>query len=331
MQIIGNLCLSLAGLLYLLPLQQLLFEFARKKDDGGGMIAGLLILAPLWLLLQVGVSLATVQGGLDWLPLRRGAWLHGLVVAATLALAVVSFLSLATLARPSWTTRLTLGAPLYLFPPLTIAFVAAVLNPALGARLPLAALRWCWVLAAAACLAGCGLTLTYNLATMVGRRGAQLVHSFGSDRKLEQEHLALVAALDPQRDAPALLGYTTGFHAESVRRLAIQRLRTHPQLVEAVLAALGERDPSRALEFLVRVELTPEERARLAAPTRAALFAFAAKVQEELRYTPPGRRRLLRSWGRPLYRELATRFAGTGVDFAPALVAFEGAFTPAEE
>lgn len=87
MQTFGNLCLSLAAILDLIPLQHLLIEIARKRDDGGAAIAGILVLGPMWLLLLVGMILATAQGGFDGLPLRRGLH-HALIIAATLALAV---------------------------------------------------------------------------------------------------------------------------------------------------------------------------------------------------------------------------------------------------
>jgi hypothetical protein len=94
MQALGNICLSLAGAIYLLPLQHLLLEYSRKKDDGGGAIAALIILTPMWLLLLAALLVATAKGGFDGIPVRR-SFLPALVIAATLALAVVTFVSFA--------------------------------------------------------------------------------------------------------------------------------------------------------------------------------------------------------------------------------------------
>ena len=53
-QTAGNVCVGLAAVLYILPLQLLLWELSRKRDKGAGMILGILILVPMWLLHRAG-------------------------------------------------------------------------------------------------------------------------------------------------------------------------------------------------------------------------------------------------------------------------------------
>lgn len=327
MQTVGNLCLSLAALLYLFPLQYLALEMSRKKDDGGGAIAGIIILAPMWLLLLAGLLIATSRGGFDVLPLKRGA-IYPLVIGGTLALAVLTFISLNALWRPTWGVRLLLGWEFLLIPLLTLIIAASALHPGLGDRLPLGGLRWMWIGLAALSLAGGVAYLGYAGVRAGARQVRAVAHGLGSDRALETEHLAKVGSLDPQRDFSGLLGYTTHFYSDEVRALAVARLRTHLALAEAVMPDLQASDPLKALEFLSRVELTAAERTRLAGPVRDAMFALADRVHRELRYTPPRRLKYMRRLGGETCRALASQFSGYGIDFAPALDAFERAFIP---
>lgn len=327
MQALGNVCLSLAGILYLIPLQHLLLEFARKRDDGGGAIAGGLILIPMWALLLVGLLLATSRGGFDWLLLQRGA-LYVLVTAATLALVVVTFLSLVQLGRPTWTARLIYGWPIYVIPPLTGALVAWVLNPGLAAKVSPAFIRVPWTVLAGISLCAVTGSLGYRIVKLTGSRVMQVIHTLGTDRDLERRNLALVPTLEPERDFADLLSLANSFNSAEVRALATARLRTHPQFVDALVIALGETDPSKALDFIAGAEFSAAELQRLAEPARAAMFRLSKKVHEELRYTPAARQKLLRRWGQQVYRGIATRFALTELDFNPAIAAFDGAFVP---
>ena len=77
LQTIGNIGIGIAALLYALPLQYLLLELSRKRDDGGGALAGVLILVPMWLLLMAALLCVTASGGFDWLRLNSG-WRYAL-------------------------------------------------------------------------------------------------------------------------------------------------------------------------------------------------------------------------------------------------------------
>lgn len=66
LQTVGNVGVGLAALIYVLPLQLLLFEVRRKRDEGGsGVFAGLLLIVPMWLLLLVGLGCVSSSGGFD--------------------------------------------------------------------------------------------------------------------------------------------------------------------------------------------------------------------------------------------------------------------------
>ena len=272
---------------------------------------------------------ATSRGAFDMLPLKRG-WLYPLVIGGTLALAVLTFVSLTALYRPTWNVRLLLGWQVYLVPLLTLVVAASSLNPGLGARLPLGALRWIWIALA-------GLALLGGL-VQIGSRGIRtasghvrgVVHRLGSDSTLRAEHLAKVNALDPADGLFELIGFSTHFYADEVRAAALARARQHPDLVAAAKGAFQHAQPLQVLEFLRQVDLSDEERRQLAAPARDAIFALADLTHRELRYTPRDRLKFTRNYGGETCHAVATRFAGCGVDFAPALDAFTRAFTPDE-
>lgn len=329
MNVVGNICLTLAGILYLMPLQYLALEMSRKRDDGGGAIAAILILAPLWLLLLVALLTATSRGAFDMLPLKR-SWLYPLVISATLAFGVWSFVSLAALYRPTWTVRLLLGWEVFLLPLLTIVVVACALNPGLAAKLPVSALRWTWIALAGLAVIG-GLAQIGITAIRAGSRQVQgIVHAIGGESALRAEHLVKVNALDPERGFSELVGYSTHFYSEEVQAAAVARARSHPRLAEAITLVLQGTEPMKPLQFLRRVELTDEERRQLAAPARDAIHHLAEQVHRELRYTPPDRLKFMRSHGGETCRAVAAKLSGCGVDFAPALAAFTQAFTPDE-
>ena len=81
-QTLGNICAGLATLIFLLPLQHLLSDYARKEVSHNQWVTpALFILIPLWLLLMGALLCVTSSGGFDWLRLGRPA-LYAFTVAA---------------------------------------------------------------------------------------------------------------------------------------------------------------------------------------------------------------------------------------------------------
>jgi hypothetical protein len=325
MQTIGNLCLTLAGIIYLLPLQHLLLEVARKRDDGGAAIAGILVLGPMWLLLLVGMILATAQGGFDVLPLRRGLQ-HALIIAVTLALAVATFVSFTAHFRTGWGTRLTLGLPIYLVPLITLALVALVLNPGLAARFPVGAVRIPWLVLGCLSLAGCVLYVGFAAARRTAGAAAQIAHTAGNNSKVEADVLARIPTLDPELEFFSLLSNAAHGSSPEIRASATERLRTHPGLMPRLIEELGKSDPTTAITFAATTELAAEERRELARPLHAAMENYGAHIHDRLRFYPKDWLRQQRAWGRETYPKINSKFAGTGVDFASLPGAFDQAF-----
>lgn len=104
-QIIGNICVGLATLIFLLPMQHLLWDYARKEvSHDQWVMPALFILIPLWLLLMGALLCVTASGGFDWLRMGRPA-LYTFTVAAAFALAFVPFVFIALYIRPGFTPR----------------------------------------------------------------------------------------------------------------------------------------------------------------------------------------------------------------------------------
>jgi len=325
MQTVGNLCLSLAGILYLFPLQHLLLEVARKRDDGGGAIAGILVLGPMWLLLLVGMILATAQGGFDGLPLRRGLQ-HALIIAATLALAVATFVSFTAHFRTSWGTRLTLGLPVHLVPLLTLALVALVLNPGLAGRFPVGAVRIPWLVLGCLSLAGGLLYVGIGAARRTAGTVAQIAHTAGNSSQVEAEILARIPTQDPELEFFSLLHQAAHGSSPEIRASSTQRLRTHPGLMSRLIEELRKSDPTTAITFIATTDLSAEERRELARPLHAVMLSYGEQIHERLNFFPKDWLRQQRAWGRKTYPMVVSKFDATGVDFAPLPAAFDRAF-----
>lgn len=326
LQLTGNVCAAISGLLYALPLQYLLHEFSRKRVDGGGILVGLLILIPLWLLLLIAVLCATAAGGFDWLRLSR-TWLHALAAGGTLALAVVSFSGLEPFSNPSLVTRILRAVPIHLFIVITLSLVVLTLNPQFLAGLPRRAIQLPWMACAGLCLALCSGLLGFRLLARGGGRVAGLVYRIQNASNSNPDHLARIPQLDPQRDFDQLLDIADRYHSREVREAATARLRENPAFLETLAATLNSPGPGDGLEFVYNATLSPEELAKLAEPTRNGIRRFIWEIPAPNSITSD-RRKQYRKWGREMLPGLEKKFAGTGVDFASAMPELEHALRP---
>jgi hypothetical protein len=326
-QTIGNICTVLAGILYALPLQYLLFELSRKREDGGGALAGIIILVPMWLLLLAALLCVTASGGFDWLRLSRG-WLHTLAVLAIVAMAILAFARFETVPNAGRITRILVNSLIYVLPLLTILLVTINLNPRLAPGLPLKAVNLPWTICAGACLALCVGYVGYRAVAAGGNRIRGIGHTFSNNSELGRKNLATIPTLDPQRDFTELVRFTGEFQSRDVREAALAQLRRHPDFVARLATELTTATPSsgelgHALDAVEFAAFAPDEQKLLALPARQAMERSTGYIRSELRYFTKDRRKGTQRWGSRLFQSIATKFAGTGVDFQPALLAFE--------
>ena len=328
-QIIGNICVGLATLVFLLPLQRLLWDFAdRHVNDDHWVRPVLLILIPLWLLLMGALLCVTATGGFDWLRLGRVA-LYPLAVAASFALAAVTFVFIALYIRPGFTPRFLYCPVIYLVPLGTMLVVLLSVNPRLASAIPAQWLRVPWTIFAALSLVAC-LGFFGHRFVRTGFGGmANFVHRIRHARESAPEHLARIPTLDPRSDSGfvELLALADVYHDRATREAATARLRSVPDFATRLAAALESGSNSDALEFIEAATLSPDEQAKLALPTRTALERFIEQIPAP-NYMPSDRRKQLLKWGRKTYPVIIGKFSSTDVDFSKIMPAFEHALRP---
>lgn len=323
-QIIGNICVGLACIVFLFPLRHLMWDYARRNLNSDAWTRPVLfVLIPLWLLLIGALLCVTASGGFDWLQLGRPV-LYVLTVGATIALAVVSFVFIALYIRPGFTPRGLYIPVIYLVHFATVLLVLLSLNPRLALGNSLQWLRWPWAVFAALSLVGCvGFVGVWMVRSGVGGV-MRLAYRIGNPGPSSDSILAKLLVLDPQRDFAELLSRAGSGYSRPVREAATSRLRANPQFLKALAAVLNSRNPDDGLSFLVSATLSPDECARLALPARAALQCFIHEIPAPNFMTSDRRKQLLR-WGRKTFPVIIKKLSGNDVDFSKIMPDFEHA------
>ncbi|MBL9190211.1 MAG: hypothetical protein JNK23_22205 [Opitutaceae bacterium] len=326
LQIIGNICVALATLIFLLRLQPLLTDYASKEASNDQWVTpALFVLIPVWLLLMVALLCMTASGGFDWLRLGRPA-LYALTAAASLALAVVSFVFVALYIRPGFTPRGLYSPVLYLVHFGTVVLVLLSLNQKLAPGIPMHWLRWPWTIFTALSLVACVVLFGYWIAR-TGAGGvmgiAQRIRHPGPSTG---EIFSHISTLDPEKNFEELLRGANRLQSREVREAATARLRSNPKYLEMLAAELETGHVEPAVEFLHGATLTPTEQTRLARPAGKAMQRWVDRIPAP-NYTTKENLRRLRRWGDTMFPVLVQKFSGTGVDFAEIVADFEWRFS----
>lgn len=160
----GNICLCVAAIVYLWPLQRMLNTTPNLNGTYAGvavLLSVVFVCAPLWLCLTASLAAATARGGFDWLLAARPPQ-YAVAVLASSAITIATAYSL--LGRfvtppelPASARWLSLWAA-HVFPLVVMLFCAVALNAKLFAWLPqpLVRIPFCAV-AAVSVLVSCGL------------------------------------------------------------------------------------------------------------------------------------------------------------------------------
>ena len=321
-QAIGSICACIAVLIVLLPLRSLLKDYARREVSNDQWVwPTLLIVLPLWALLMVSLFCVTTTGGFDWLQMGRTT-LYVLTVAASLALAVGTFVFVGLYLRPGFTPRAIYSPVIYLAPLATVVLAISSLNQGLVPGFPTQLLRWPWVvlvgLNLVVCLAGVGYWMVRAGVSGV----AQIGHRIRNPGPSSQERLAEIAVLDPANGFADLLWRANRDQGDAVCEAAAARLRSHPQFLDRLCTELQTGPVEPALTFLRDAELSPAEASRFARPARKAMQQWVNRIPAP-NYTTKQHLRQLRRWGTEILRVLPEKFASTGVDFAPVISEFK--------
>ncbi len=320
-QIIGNACAALAVVVFLWPLQKLLWAYAEKNLSNNEWVTPILFaLIPLWLLLMAALLCVAASGGFDWLRLGR-PFVYALTASAAVGLAAASFVAIAMYIRPGFIPRVIFTPGIYLVPLGTVLLVVLSLNPGLAPGGPPSWLRWPWAIFAALSLIACVGFLGHRLVTAGVGGIAGLVHRLGNPGPSEQETLAKIATLDPEQNFESLLWQASGSH-RAVREAATARLRSHPRFLESLAAGLEHGHVEPAVSFLHSATLTDTEKSHLARPAQKAMQRWVSRIPAP-NYTTKDNLKRLRRWGAEMFPALVQKFAGTGVDFAEVIADFE--------
>ncbi|MBL9199705.1 MAG: hypothetical protein JNL39_04320 [Opitutaceae bacterium] len=321
-QIIGNICVAISTLVFLLPLQNLLSEWARRETSNDQWVTPiLLVLVPVWLLMMGALLCGTANGGFDWLRLGRPA-LYAFAVGATFALGVVSFVFIALYLRPGFTPRFLYTPVIYGVHFSTVLLVVLSLNPKLTFGSSMQWLRWPWtiftVVSLVASLILCGFWIVRK-----GKDGLRnLAWRMEAARKSPGEVLAHVAALDPEKNFKELLNGANRHQSREVREAATARLRSSPKFLDLLAAELEEGHVEPAIEFLHSATLSAGEQSRLARPAQKALDRWVNRIPAP-NYTTKDNLRRLRRWGEEMLPVVTKKFAGTDVDFTEVIADFD--------
>ncbi len=326
-QIIGNLCVGIAALAFLFPLQKLLMDYAGKHvNDDQWVTQALYALIPLWLALIVAMSCVSSIGGFDGLKLGRPI-LHVFAVAATASLAALTFILVGLYIRPGFTPRGLYVPGIYLVPVSTLLLAVLSLNPKLGAAVPIQWLRLPWTIAASLSLIVCvGFLGTWIARTGVGGL-AGFAYRLRNPGPSSQEILAKVSTLDPDHQFEDLLWHATRHSPRQICEAATARMRSHPKFINRLSSELESGHVEPALGFLCNATLSPTEQTQLARPARRAMERWVDRIPAP-NYTTKKHLKQLRNWGEGTLKPVSEKFANTGVDFAPVLEDFQEKVTP---
>jgi hypothetical protein len=321
-QITGNICAAIATLIFLLPLQNLLWDWARKETSNDQWVTPtLFILVPVWLLMLGALLCVTASGGFDWLRLGRPAQ-YAFTVGAALALAVVSFVFIALYLRPGFTPRGLYSPVIYLVHFSTVLLVVLSLNPRLTFGTSMQWLRWPWtiftVLSLVASLGFFGFWIVRK-----GKDGLRnLAWKIEAARTSPGEALAHITTLDPEKNFDELLTGANRHQSREVREAATARLRSSPKFLDLLSTELENGHVEPAVEFIYSATLSASEQSRLARPARKAMERWVNRMPAP-NYTTKDNFRRLRRWGEDVLPVVTKKFAGTDVDFAEVIAEFD--------
>ena len=324
-RIVGNICIGLAGLIYVFALPFLAASSKTYRDPNGGDPFLMFAQFPLWFLLIVAFSAATAKGGLDWLLTSRGAQ-YAAALAASAAMAVVAGLSCAFHYYPGgdripWAMRPFVPSAwaMWIFPAVILCFCLLTVNPELGSLIPRAGLRAPVAAAGGlSLLAAAGLLCEHIVVTQQQVRAS--MENQASQRSEEtRRDLAELQALDLSNNPGLAARY---LYNPEVTRLAIEKLHAVPGLEQRLAAGLRNEWFYDILNLLNVTD--PPDKSALAEPVRDALFSLANRVLKEMRggdYLHPY------SFGSEagVAMSVADRYSGLGVDLFPPMRAFRSA------
>ncbi|MBI3707905.1 MAG: hypothetical protein HY246_09545 [Proteobacteria bacterium] len=243
-----------------------------------------------WLMLTIMLAGCAAVGGFDWLPVQSRGGAIALVLAAIVALALLSALPIGLTIEAGvggsiktsdigfvvWSARLvTVALPLVL-----LAYAAWLVNAPVELRdaagLRYAALGVVVLLGVVAT----GVTIKLNAHSAAEADADAAVRQQAADQRVDENRrrLAVLTDADPLIKWDEFVGYNM---PEDLRNEALRRIAARPTLEADLVAGLASKNPLWVQEVLSLIELAPfAPSATLAEPVRAAIIALADDVRQ---------------------------------------------------
>jgi len=316
----GNVCLGLAALLCLVPLPLLIGEQNRRGSADGGALWGYVFLAlPLLVLFSLAYAAVVLRGGLDgwgWGRLSQ----YVLVLATCLAWMVLFLLGGALRSEPlsqvPWAARAFTGWGAVGIPLLLLLLGLLWLNG--GGDLP----RRVFLAMSAVGLAAAAGLLGEGFLAMANREQQRAADAQAFHDRRDAMSRDKVERADAVKDFGSLLAQTSKWENEAIRALALQKVRSVPDLQALLSQHLRNMYYPDALTFLRDNEVPPAVAAALAEPIRDAM----TMAIRDLRSRVEDGRDL---WADNLAADLdritgvANKYGRHGVDYAPLVAEYK--------
>jgi hypothetical protein len=325
MNITVNICLGLAGLIYLLLLAAIAMDAGKSSSDMSGFVVFPILSFALFILFSITFCAAPAAGELDWTGMPRAAQYSGVVVSC-LALMIVVALSALVRTEPvsqtPWAIRPFIPWAPIVVPAVMIAVAFLWLNKDIGS--PAVVLRGVFLGLSVVGIVT-GLALLGEVFYWNQQRALQRIETL-KDRESDRDRtiLAGVEAADPEKDFGSLLAQTSRFENPAIRKLALEKvLSTGASFTSLMTAQLHHYYYfASALTFLR--DNDPPDKAPLAEPVRGAFLLVVEQVRENMRdaFNPRGFQ-FVSSADEVL--TVADKYATYGVDYVPVIREYRAA------
>jgi hypothetical protein len=150
----------------------------------------------------------------------------------------------------------------------------------------------------------------------VQQQRATIRHAIDYGNQRDASMLQQVQAADVEKDFVSLLPHTSPYETREIRELALDKLRSHPDLNGALARLLRNAWAEEAFTFLAAND--PPDAAALAEPVREGVLSVARQMQERVREAHTLRPD---DYEHIVKRVITTvdRYAAHGVDYVPAM------------
>ena len=317
---IATILFALATLAYI----GMIFPIVAVRGHGPTHdFSGLFLTPVFWLALSGALSMAIASGAFDWMFSSRGMQ-YLLAWAAPFAMCVVAVFSviLADESRMPIALRYLIPWFLYLVPLAALFGCFCALYPDLGRSMnPLLWRASLLFSCGLSLLVGCAMTAEFAFAGL-RRQDAAIDATLKRDTDRNQQMLAEVEAMQPEKDFGELLQHSNRWERADIQTLAVRKALAHPNFTNQLAENLRTDTFGRGMYF-VDAHDPPDPKA-IAEPFRDGILFLALDVRKKRREWSYMFADTFDTQARQITSG-ADRLALQGVDFVPAILEYRAA------